>query len=124
MAFFFLFVCLRYISWLCFLDCLRYPPLCRETDPKFYPNHALSILIVCFLAPFRWAPAKLFHEQLSRLAESEENVRHLGRLQERIEEGMALQVRPSALSEDGLHACVCVLMVASTALTDRLRPVL
>ena len=41
----------------------------------------------------RWAPAKLFNEQLSKLAESEQNIRHLNRLQGLIEDGMALQVR-------------------------------
>lgn len=55
----------------------------------------VSVVSFACLAPpsYRWAPAKLFHEQLSKLAESEQNIRHLRRLQGLIEEGMALQVR-------------------------------
>ena len=68
----------------------------------------LFLGIFCFCSPFlyliaccvdaaphaytRWAPAKLFHDQLSKLAESEQNIQHLSRLQDRIREGMALEV--------------------------------
>ena len=40
----------------------------------------------------RWSQAKRFHEQLSNLAESDENIRLLTRLNARIQEGIDAQV--------------------------------
>ncbi|CAM9798757.1 unnamed protein product [Ectocarpus sp. 13 AM-2016] len=78
--------------------------LLRQQGNQVTERKILNYLVMCCIEAQRWAPAKLFHEQLSKLAESEQNVQLLGRLQEKIEEGMALQVRSSALSEEGLHA--------------------
>ncbi|CAN0370372.1 unnamed protein product [Ectocarpus sp. 12 AP-2014] len=70
--------------------------LLRQQGNQVTERKILNYLVMCCIEAQRWAPAKLFHEQLSKLAESEQNVQLLGRLQEKIEEGMALQVRPSA----------------------------
>ncbi|CAM9390553.1 unnamed protein product, partial [Scytosiphon promiscuus] len=67
--------------------------LLRQQGNPVTERKILNYLVMCCIEAKRWAPAKLFHEQLSKLAESEQNIRHLRRLQDRIEEGMALQAR-------------------------------
>lgn len=49
----------------------------------------------------RWGQARIFHDQLSQLAESEDNISHLRRLAARIEEGMEAEVTLALL--EGMH---------------------
>ncbi|CAM9335695.1 unnamed protein product [Pylaiella littoralis] len=67
--------------------------LLRQQGNQVKERKILNYLVMCCIEAQRWVPAKLFHEQLSKLAESEQNIRHLRRLEDRIEDGVALQAR-------------------------------
>lgn len=73
------------------LGCSVSPPYGVVLDPhRVYVTLLLYLYLNFF--PLRWTPAKLFHEQLSLLAESNENIEHLRKLWAKIQEGISAQV--------------------------------
>ncbi|CAM9507224.1 unnamed protein product, partial [Sphacelaria rigidula] len=66
--------------------------LLRQLRDQVTERKILNYLVMCCIEDQRWAPAKLFHEQLSLLAESNENIEHLKKLWAKIQDGINAQV--------------------------------
>ncbi|CAM9560336.1 unnamed protein product [Ascophyllum nodosum] len=75
----------------CYAPAIRKYVMCvqllRQLGNEGTEKKILNYLVMCCIAAERWAPARRFLIQLSRLAESAENLETLGRLEARIKEG-------------------------------------